>query len=215
MDIVTPAYLSVAAIVWAIASLIVWRDWPRLLEQYSDIWKPLSLAVGMALVITVWAASIALRPLGDTQLISVSGRVVDISEPYRRAGGRRGLSTHVVALDAVLGGEASSLVIKVPARALAKPLGHSIELGRTIDVRMSPTGDVYELVAGDREILSLKAGRQAQGWASRAVAYPATVISVIWLMLAALIGLWRWISPAFAGFMSPSDLPFYVRRSRR
>lgn len=185
--------------VFAVGPVLLWRGWPRLIKHFPNAWQPVLWGGSLCLTILLWMGVAQLRPVDDVQLVSVSGTVIEISEPYRRSGGKSGVSSHRVdiALDRARGHR--PLTVWVPARPLARPLGYLLSEGETVHLRVSPTGSVYQLDSNRMALLSLKDGRHADGRAARVLAYPATLFSVTWVLLGLAALAWPWLKPTFGG----------------
>jgi hypothetical protein len=200
VDILVPAYVFVAVLVWGIGGLIVWRGGPALIARHPDTWRPVLFALSVIIALSAWIVAHGLRPLDDTQLVSVTGTVVHISDPYRHAGGKQGISTHAVSLATPRGSAEAGHTLYVPARALLRPLGYSLQPGASIDVRMSPGGAVYELTTHGIEILPLHKGRHAQGWQKQIATFAATLLSVLCAALGLMELFWPTFSRALAAY---------------
>jgi hypothetical protein len=178
---------------FAAGPLLLWRGWPRLIKHYPNAWQPALWGGSLCVTIMLWMGVAHLRPVDDTQLVTVSGTVTEISEPYRRAGGKHGVTYHRVDIELDRSHGSRPLWVNVPARTLARPLGYLLSEGETVHVRMSPKGNVYQLDSNRTAVLSLKDGRHADGWASRMLAYPATLFSVTWVLLGLCALAWPWL----------------------
>jgi hypothetical protein len=183
------------ASVFAVGPLLLWRGWPRLIKHHPNAWQPVLWGGSLSAVIVLWLGVASLRPFDDAQLITVSGTVLDISEPYRRSGGKHGVSSHRLELQTGRSYGSRTLTVSVPARTLARPLGYLIAEGETIHIRMSPSGQVYQLDSNRSAVLALKDGRHADGLASRVLAYPATLFSVAWMVLGLCALAWPALKP--------------------
>ena len=181
--------------VFTVGPVLLWRGWPRLIKHYPNAWQPVLWGGSLCVTILLWMGVAQLRPVDDTQLVAVSGTVTEISEPYRRSGGKYGVSSHCVTIEVDRARGNRSLSVRVPARPLSRPLGYLLNEGETVHVRVSPNGSVYQLDSNRMALLSLKDGRHADGQAARALAYPATLFSVTWVLLGLGALAWPWLKP--------------------
>jgi hypothetical protein len=195
MELIIVIRVVLFASVFAVGPLLLWRGWPRLIKRYPNAWQPVLWGGSLSGVIVLWIGVASLRPLDDAQLITVSGTVLEISEPYQRSGGKSGVSSHRVDIQTNRSNGGRPITVTVPARPLARPLGYLVKEGETVHIRMSPKGQVYQLDSNRSAVLALKDGRHADGWASRMLAYPATLFSVAWVLLGLSALAWPALRP--------------------